>query len=247
MDIASVVGLSLGTGLIVGIMATTGGLMMYWDFVSLVIVMGGAFFATMARFSMPVFIKGMMSGMIAIKADLQDDAELIDEIVDCATIARKESILALEKVPVKNVFFAKSVRCMVDGYDPDLIRALLALETSNLKTRHAVGKDVYTYLGDACPAFGMIGTVIGLIVIMANLDDPSAIGPGLAVALVTTLYGSLFSNMYFIPITSKLEFNSKAEVQNLKIIKVGVEAMLAGENPKMIRSKLGSFLGEKDE
>ena len=247
MDIATLVGLTVGSALLIGVMAMTGGLMMYWDLISLVIVLGGAFFATMARFSMPIFIKGLMAGLKAIKADVQDETELVEEIVECATIARKESILALEKVPVKNLFFAKSVRCMVDGYDPDLIRSLLALETSNLKARHAIGKDIYTYFGDGCPAFGMIGTVIGLIVIMANLSDPSKIGPGLAVALITTLYGSLLSNMYFIPITSKLEFNSKQEVKSLQIIKVGVDAMLAGENPKMIRSKLGSFLGEKDE
>ena len=246
MDLASLIGLVVGTLLLVGIMQFTGGILLYWDLTSIIIVLGGSFFATMARFSLSTFIKGLSAGLKAVHNNLQDDAELIEEIIECAQIARKESILALEKFPVKNQYFAKAVRCMVDGYDPELIRALLDLEIMNLKKRHKIGNDIFNYLGEACPAFGMIGTVIGLIVIMANLSDPSKIGPGLAVALVTTLYGSLLANMYFIPVTSKLEFNSRAEVQNLEIIKVGVDALLAGENPKIIRSKLGSFLGEKD-
>lgn len=246
MDLASLIGLVVGTLLIVGIMQLTGGILLYWDLTSIVIVLGGSFFATLARFKLSAFMKGMTAGLKAFHTNVQDDSELIDEIIECANIARKESILALEKFPVKNEFFSKAVKCMVDGYDPDLIKALLDLEMINLKKRHKIGKDIFAFMGEACPAFGMIGTVIGLIVIMANLADPSKIGPGLAVALVTTLYGSLLANLYFIPITSKLEANSRAEVQNLEIIKVGVEALLSGENPKIIRSKLGSFLGEKE-
>ena len=223
-----------------------GGMLLYWDLISLVIVLGGAFFASMFRFSMPSFINGLKAAAVAFKGGAQDEEELVNEIIECANVARKGSILSLEKHPVKNEFLARSVRSMVDGIDPEIIDNIIALEMDNMKKRHKDGQDLMDSMGEMCPAYGMIGTVIGLIVIMANLSDPSKIGPGLAVALVTTLYGSLFANMIFIPMASKMRFLSKHELKNMEIIKEGIKGLLAGENPKIIRSRLGSFIGEKD-
>lgn len=219
---------------------------MYWDLTSLIIVLGGAFFATMFRFTLPVFINGLKAAAVSFKGGMQEEEELINEIIECANVARKGSILSLEKHPVKNEFLARSVRSMVDGIDPSIIDNIIALEIDNLKRRHKNGQDLLDSMAEACPAFGMIGTVIGLIVIMANLSDPSKIGPGLAVALVTTLYGSLLANMIFIPMSSKLKFKSKREQTSMEIIREGIRGLLAGENPKIIRSRLASFIGEKE-
>ena len=223
-----------------------GGMLLYWDLTSIMIVLGGAFFASMFRFSMPSFISGLKAAAIAFKGGMQKEEDLVNEIIECANIARKGSILSLETYPVKNKFLSRSVRSMVDGVDPEIIDSIIALEIENLRRRHKDGQDLMDSMGEACPAFGMIGTVIGLIVIMANLSDPSKIGPGLAVALVTTLYGSLLANMIFIPMSAKLRFKSKHEQKNMEIIREGLRGLLAGENPRIIRSRLASFLGEKD-
>ena len=247
MEIASLVGIIGGIAVVVVVMNITGGMLLYWDLTSLIIVVGGAFFATMFRFTMASFINGLRAGAVAFKGGLQDEEELVNEIIECANVARKGSILSLEKHPVKNDFLAKSVRNMVDGIDPEIIDAILSLEMDNMKKRHKDGQDVMDYMGEATPAYGMIGTVIGLIVIMANLSDPSKIGPGLAVALVTTLYGSLFANMFFIPMASKLKYISRQELKNMQIIREGIKGLLAGENPKIIRSRLSSFIGGEKE
>lgn len=246
MDIATTGGLAAGSAVILGIMVTTGGLGLYWDFPSVVIVIGGGLSAVMVRFSLPVFLAGLKSGLLAFTGKVQDSTELVEEIVECANIARKGSVLSLEKHVASNPFLNKAIRCMVDGYDPEIIDSILVLEKGNLKLRHGYGHSVYEELGEGFPAFGMIGTVIGLVVIMANLDDPNAIGPGLAVALITTLYGSLFANLFAMPIGGKLKFSSKQECINVDIIREGVKGLLGGENPKVIRAKLGSFLGEKE-
>lgn len=246
MDIATLIGMVGGTLLVVAIMNFTGGILLYWDLTSLIIVLGGSLFATMARFNLGSFVNGLKASVKTLKTDTQDQEELIEELIECANVARKGSILSLEKHPVRNLYLNKAVRYMVDGYDPEIIDSILDLEVTNLKARHADGQAFYDNMAEGCPAFGMIGTVVGLIVIMANLSDPSKIGPGLAVALVTTLYGSLLANMYFIPMAAKLKYNSKKEVQNIEIIKEGVRGLLAGENPKIIRARLASYLGEKE-
>ncbi|MFK7871981.1 MAG: motility protein A [Oligoflexales bacterium] len=250
MDLATILGLICGSAVVVGCMVVSSaelGLGMYWDLLSLVIVMGGSLFATMMRLNIPCFMAGLKAIPICFKSSVASYAEMVDEIIECATVARKGSILSLEKHTVNHPYLNKAVRSMVDGYDADTIEGILSTEMLNLKRRHKHAHDVLDFLGESCPAFGMIGTVVGLIVIMANLSDPSKIGPGLAVALVTTLYGSLFSTLIFIPLSSKLKFNSTMERTGLEMIKIGSRGIIAGENPKVIRAKLSSYLGEKEE
>ena len=247
MDLATIVGFVGGTVVVVGVMITAGGLELYWDLTSIVIVLGGSLFATLIRLSIPAYLAGLKALPVAFKSSVTPPGEMVDEILECATVARKGSILSLEKHTVNHLYLAKAVRNMVDGYDVDTIETILNTEITNLKRRHKYAHDLLDFMGESCPAFGMIGTVIGLIVIMANLQDPSKIGPGLAVALVTTLYGSLLSTLVFIPLASKLKFNSTLERNGLEIIKLGARGILAGENPKVIRAKLSSYLGEKEE
>ena len=242
MDLATILGGIIGTALVFAVMSLSGSLIMYWDFMSMVIVLGGALCSSMMRWPLKNFIGGVQVGLKAITNKLDEPQALIDRIVDLADKARKNSILSLDGEQIDNEFLAKGVRLAVDGADPEFVNAVLTDEINSLKRKLADGRGIFDDMGEACPAFGMIGTVIGLIVIMANLADPSKIGPGLAVALVTTLYGSLIANMFFIPVGKKLKYRSTEEVRNYEIIKTGVLAILSGMNPKLIRERLETHL-----
>ncbi len=251
MDLGTVVGLGAGTFFILLTMLLSGSIAMYWDLLSVIVVIFGSISATMARFPLNVFLGAGKVGMKAVFSGVDDPKELSAEIVELANTARKGSILALESVEVTNRFMAKGVRYMVDGYDPALIDEILTLEMAYTVKRHKDGKAIFDALAEAFPAFGMIGTVIGLIVIMANLSDVNAIGPGLAVALITTLYGAILANLVAFPVAAKLDYRSKEEVQGMAIIKAGVSGILNGENPRAIAERLEAFMapdsGDGDE
>lgn len=219
-----------------------GSLALYWDLPSLIIVIGGASCGVMARWPLNGFISGSLAALKAISSTIPEPKVIIDQIVELANVARKGSILALEKVAIEDPFLAKCVKYMVDGYDPKVIDDLIELEIENLDKRHTDGRAVMENFAEAAPAFGMIGTVVGLIVIMANLSDPDALGPGLAVALITTLYGAMFANMFAIPVGQKLKWRSDEEILNMSIIQHGVASITKGENPRAIREKLESFI-----
>jgi len=246
LDLGTLIGFVGGTGLVLLVMMLSGSLMMYWDFLSILIVLGGAAFSTLMKWNLGHAIGSIKVGMKALFNTVDEPTQIIDEIISLADTARKNSILALEKVEIQNSFLAKMVRYMVDGYDQGVINEIIDVEMMSLSRRHKTGRQMFDDMAEACPAFGMIGTVIGLIVIMANLSDPDKIGPGLAVALITTLYGSLMANMIFIPLSGKLKLRSGEEMVNLTLIKEGVNAILGGENPRTIRQKLDSFLTPSD-
>lgn len=245
MDLATVVGMVLGLVVVVIVMLLSGSLLMYWDLMSIMVVIGGALCATMMRWPLDVFLGGVKVGMGAILNKIDSPEELIDLIIELSNKARKESILALEQVEIENPMLAKGVRLAVDGAAPELIEEIITDETRVLKKKLNDGAAIFDDMGEACPAFGMIGTVIGLIVIMANLADPSKIGPGLAVALVTTLYGAMAANMFFVPIAKKLKYRAHEQLVNCQIIKVGVLGILNGVNPKLIKERLHTFTGKE--
>lgn len=242
LDLASLIGLIGCAGVVLFGMLLGGTMEMYWDFPSLVIVVGGAGCGVLTRWPLNGFIAGLMAGLKAISSTIPSPKLIIDQIVELADVARKGSILALEKVSIEDPFLAKCVKFMVDGYDPKVIDDLIELEIDNLSQRHSDGRAVFENFAEAAPAFGMIGTVVGLIVIMANLADPDKLGPGLAVALITTLYGAMMANMVFIPVAQKLKWRSGEETLNMNIIRYGVASITKGENPRSIREKLESFL-----
>jgi chemotaxis protein MotA len=242
MDISTIIGILGGGVVLLIVMLLSGPLLMFWDTLSLLIVMGGAFFSVMMRWPMKNFINGWKASVVTIKGGSMETQKLIDEILELAQVARKGSVLALEKVPIEDKYLAKAIRLMVDGNDPSVINDILDVDISRMKQRHKDGRGVLENMGDATPAFGMIGTVIGLVVIMANLTDPSKIGPGLAVALVTTLYGSLMANVFFIPMSQKLEYRSKNEITNMFVIREGINSIVNGENPRVVQEKLESYL-----
>ena len=245
MDLGTLIGFIGGFGLILVSMVMAGSLGLFADLLSIIIVFGGAFFSVMIRYPLDIFL-GMFGAMMKIISQpATKPQDIIEVAVECANTARKGSILALEKVQIEHEFFAKTVRLLVDGFEPEVINGMIDLEIDNLAQRHKTFRQIVESMGEACPAFGMIGTVIGLIVIMANLSDPNAIGPGLAVALITTLYGALVANMIFVPIAAKLKYRSNEELEIMEIIREGVNSISKGENPRAIRQKLESFIPPK--
>lgn len=182
--------------------------------------------------------------MKAVKYPLDDPASLIERLVKYAELARKNGILALDGAtdPNDDPFMAKGIQLAVDGIDPDQIRETMETELEYLQERHAQGKSVMSNFGKYAPAFGMIGTLIGLVAMLKTLSDPSSIGPKMAVALITTFYGAVMSNLIFLPAADKLGMRDAQEKMNKEIIINGVLAIQSGDNPRMVEQKLMIYL-----
>lgn len=248
MDIGTLGGLVAGMGLIAyGIIAGGVGFMPYVDVGSIVIVFGGTFSVIFIAYPMSK-VMGMSQVLKKVMSNPDDNvAEIIYRIIELANVARREGLLALEEAvtDVKDAFLRKGVTLIVDGTDPELVKSILETELSYSGARHDEGKGMFETLGAMAPAFGMIGTLIGLVAMLKNLEDPSSIGPSMAVALLTTFYGSVLANLFFIPIAKKLENRNDEELIIKEIMIEGLLSIQAGENPRIIEEKLKSFLSPK--
>lgn len=242
MDISTVAGLVLATVAIVGSIIYGSPLMLFFDLPSVFVVFGGVIATTLIKWPMEA-VKTLVSVYLkSVFTNPIDPKGIIEEIQRLAETARRESVFALEKVPVEDPFLKKAVTLAADNRPPEVITSILSLEISAMEERHTTGIDILDGMGADGPAFGMIGTLIGLVQMLANMSDPSAIGPAMAVALLTTFYGSVIANVFTIPIANKLKQRSKAESTKMNIIVAGVLGIVAGENPRVIREKLDSFL-----
>jgi chemotaxis protein MotA len=173
--------------------------------------------------------------------------ELIERIVGFAETARREGILALEQAieDGDDIFLSSGVRLAVDGTEPDLIMDILETELQFVEERHKQGQEIIANMGNAAPAFGMIGTLIGLVIMLKNMDDPAAIGPGMAIALLTTMYGAIMANILFGPVSAKLKIYSQKEVLAKRMIIEGIMSIQSGDNPRIVEHKLSVFLSPK--
>ena len=247
MDVATVVGLILGFGVIVTTLIMGGGVAIFIDIPSMCIVVGGMFCASMIHFSLPqvMGIFAIIKKTVMIK--LQRPHEIIQQMVNFAAISRRDGALALEEQIRKtdNAFMVKGLQMLVDGQDEETVRELMNLEIQYLQERHAVGKKILEFMGAAAPAFGMIGTLIGLVQMLRNLSSPDQIGAGMAVALITTFYGAILSNLVFIPLAGKLGIYSKAETLAMEMTVEGICTISRGENPTVVREKMQSFISPK--
>ena len=243
MDLASIIGFSLGIASIAGSIAIGGvGFGAYIDGPSIVLIFGGLFASTMIRWPLDVVKDTVKIYMKALFSNSQNPKVMIDEIIKLAEVARRESVFALEKVPVEDKFLKKSVTLAADNRPPEVITSILGLEITAMEERHTKGADLLEGMGSDGPAFGMIGTLMGLVAMLKNMSDPSSIGPAMAVALLTTFYGAIIANLFCIPVGMKLKQRSKEESTRMNIIVAGVLGIVAGENPRTIREKLESFL-----
>jgi len=246
MDIATIIGVVFGLVVVVGTIVIGGGWQSFVHLPSLAITMGGMLCATLIHFSLPQFLGIFSVVKKTIVTKIPPPSELIQNMVNFAAINRRDGALALEQeMPkINDVFFVKGLQMLVDGQDSESMRNLMFLEIDNLRDRHSTGKKILEFMGAAAPAFGMVGTLIGLVQMLKNLSSPDQIGAGMAVALLTTFYGAFSANLIFIPLAGKLGIYSKAESTAMEMIVEGVCAMAEGDNPTTIREKLQAFISQ---
>ena len=247
MDIATLLGLVIGVAMVVfGIISSggTGAFKYFIDPASILITIGGSIGATLTSNKLQDFINALKAISLTIKDDNKDPGEVIHTIIDLSNIARKEGLLALEEAAngIEDQFLKKGVMLVVDGTDPDLVRGILETDLMCLEERHKTVIAVWEKWAEMGPAWGMIGTLIGLINMLQNMSDPNSIGPSMSVALVTTLYGSLIANWLASPTAAKLSENHARELTLRTITIEGLLSIQAGENPRVIEEKLKSFL-----
>lgn len=248
MDLGTVIGIVLGFGLIITAMALGVGVGPYLDIQSFLIVVGGSSASLLIAFKMEEVKQMVTVFMIAVKPPQSDIPTLIEKLVGYATDARRDGILALEsKVNnEENDFLKKGLSLAVDGNEPDIIRDLLEIETDQLDARHRSRAAMFDQFGALAGSFGMIGTLVGLVAMLVNMSDPASIGPAMAVALITTLYGAIIGNILGAPVANILLVRNTDEVLVMKIIVEGIMSIQAGDNPRTLEQKLLSFLAPKE-
>ncbi|QDU79123.1 Chemotaxis protein PomA [Polystyrenella longa] len=250
MDKASVGGLLAGIALLLIAIAIAPGssFAAFIDYPSAAVVIGGAFAACMIAFPMGPFF-GM--GKVLMKVffpKAQDLGPVVRQLVEFAEVARREGILALEgkTADIEDPFILMGIQMAVDGTDAELMETVLRTEMEAVAGRHKNGKSLLDTMGRYAPAFGMIGTLMGLIIMLGNMDDPEAIGPGMAVALITTLYGAIVSNLLFLPFADKLAYYSKKELMIREVIVRGIISIQEGDNPRVLEQKLQTYLPKNE-
>jgi len=245
MDFGIIIGIVAGFVLIFMGIATNGGsVMAFLDAPSLLIVLGGTISSTLVNYKFDQVIGVINLARVALFGGGQSLRDAIHLLVSFAEKARREGLLAMEEEAeqLEDHFLRKGIRLVVDGTDPETVRQILDIELTFLEERHRSGQQIFDHMGAMAPAFGMAGTLIGLIIMLGNLDDPDTIGPAMAVALITTFYGVLLANLVFIPIAGKLRVKSEEEILLREVMIEGILSIQAGENPHIVEQKLESFL-----
>ncbi len=247
MDLATITGIVIGVFLILLAIVQSGRLTSFIDIGSIMIVFGGTFGATLINFP----LSDVLSVIGVIKKGFlnkpPDPTKNIKMLVEFAEIARREGILALEDRinDIEDPFLKEGIQLAVDGTEPELMKTILDTEIDSLQNRHELGASIMKTMGTFAPAYGMIGTVIGLILMLGTMSDPSTIGPSMAVALITTFYGAVLANLIFLPLAGKLETISSQEVMVKELVKEGVLSIQSGDNPRIVEQKLISFIPPK--
>src|SRR5580700_2732438 len=246
MDIATSLGLLSGVAVLVTLMLMGGGLSMFFSDHAVIIIFGGSFAATLIRFPLSSIFHGLPLGMKFVFSMRRiSQRELVDEIAGLAEIARKQGPIGLEKVEIEDTFLAKGIRFVADGYDADFIRDNLERDRDNFLTLLDEGQKIYRAIGDCAPAFGMIGTLLGMVQMFANMTDPSKLGPFMATALLATLYGAVVANLWCLPLADKLPLKLADEEVNRTLIIDGVLMIREAKSPTLVREMLLAYLPEK--
>ena len=242
MDLATLIGLLCAIGIIVASIFLGGSASTFVNIPSLLVVVGGTIGAVLMQFSMGQFFGAMKVGLKAFFNQAQAPEELIETTIDMANSARKGGLLALEEKDTGNPFFQMGIQMMVDGHEPDVVRQMMTSEMTLTVERHDLGQKIFKSIADVAPAMGMIGTLIGLVQMLANMDDPKSIGPSMAVALLTTLYGAMIANVFAGPVAEKLGLRSNEERLVKSMIIDGVSGIQEGRNPRVIEGMLMTYL-----
>jgi chemotaxis protein MotA len=246
MDIATGLGLVAGVVVIATLILMGGDFRMFYDVHAIIIIFGGSIAATLIRFPLVAMMHGLPLGMrFAFSLRSASSRELVDELAGYAEVARKSGPIGLEKIMPEDPFLAKGIRFVADGYDADFIRDNLERDRDNFLTHLDEGQKISRAIGDCAPAFGMIGTLIGMVQMFANMTDPSKLGPFMAVALLATLYGALVANLFCLPIADKLHVKLVEEEINRTLIIDGILMIRESKSPTLVREMLLAYLPEK--
>ncbi len=246
MDIATGLGLLAGATVVCTLMLMGGDLRMFVSDHAVIIIFGGSFAATLIRFPLATIFHGLPLGVkFAFTMRRTSQRELVDEIASLAEIARKQGPIGLEKVEIEDPFLAKGIRFVADGYEAAFIRDNLERDRDNFLTQLDEGQKIYRAVGDCAPAFGMVGTLIGMVQMFANMTDPSKLGPFMATALLATLYGAVVANIICLPIADKLHLKLADEEINRTLIIDGVLMMRESKSPSLVREMLLAYLPER--
>jgi chemotaxis protein MotA len=253
MDISSIIGVVSGMGFVLGTIMLGGSIMMFVNIPSVLVVMGGTIAATMVGYPLSDFLSIFKTAMRVFIFKIQAPEEIIANLVEISNKARKGGLLSIEG-DIQNTedpYLAQALQMTVDGVKTADIAAIMQKKMSLTKKNLDIGANIMDSMGAYAPAFGMIGTLIGLVQMLANLDDPSSIGPKMAVAMITTFYGAVLANLFFIPMSNKLAGRNEEEITNMTIIFEGILSIREGEHPKLMEDKLNIYLtdskGNKDK
>jgi chemotaxis protein MotA len=244
VDLATLIGLIGGFSVIIYSMILGGSLGMFVDMPSVLIVLVGSVLVAMMKFNLGTFLG---AGKVAAKAfsfKLDKPDELIESVVELADAARKGGLLSLEGKEIPNKFLSRGIQLLIDGHDGEVVRSLMVRDKNLAVDRHKSSVQVFTALADLGPAMGMIGTLVGLVAMLSNMDDPKSIGPAMAVALLTTLYGAMLANMLCIPLADKLKVRMGEEEMIKSMVIDALLAIQAGQNPRVIETMLRTYLPE---
>jgi chemotaxis protein MotA len=246
MDIVTLLGSILGFVLVIGAMAMGGDLALFYNGPGLLIVVGGTFAAICVTFPLKDVIDSHMGALSMFMKKKGKVEDVVNIMVRIAEISRREGLIALENIQTENPILKKACQLIADNADPQLIRDTLTIEIGTMKRRHNISIEVFQKLAGYSPAFGMIGTLIGLVQMLSNLSDPTSLGPAMAVAILTTFYGSIMANLIFLPFAGKMRARTSQEELHLQIIFEGAKSILENNNPRLVYEKLSSFEPPKE-
>ena len=242
MDLATLLGMLGAIGIVLAAILTGGSALVFVNVPSILIVVGGTIMVVMIKFSMGQFFGAFKVAITAFINKTDDPEAVIEKIVELANIARKEGMLALENAEIENEFLDEGIKMLIDGNSREVVEAVMQKDLKATIDRHTWGAKVFSATADVAPAMGMIGTLIGLVQMLSNMDDPKSIGPAMAVALLTTLYGAMIANMVAMPLADKLTLRKADENRIRSMCLDGVLAIQEGQNPRIIESMLKAYL-----
>ena len=243
MDILTLVGLLAGTLIVLLAMLANATVLTFLNLPGLAIVLGGTFAVTLIKFRMPSVLSAFRLAFRAAFTDrLARPAELIREVGVLARVVRKEGILGLENHDTKDEFLQKAINLCVDGHPPELVEEALLQDSQQTAERYEVAERVFRGIGESAPAIGMLGTLVGLVQMLNTLADPSSIGPAMAIALLTTLYGAFIAQLMALPLADKLQLKAEDDARNQMLIITSIKSIMRGENPRVMTELLSSYV-----
>ena len=245
MDAASLVGVLLGLGLIVGAIFLGGDLTYFFNLPGIMIVVGGTIAATLITFQLKDVIAAFKAAIFVFSEKKSDPNDMVETMIELCSLSRRQGLIALSRLEYENDLLRKACNLIADGSKEELIRDTLNIEIDSMKQRHFIIQDIFRKMATYAPSFGMMGTLIGLVQMLRQLNNPDTIGPAMAVALLTTFYGMLLSTLFFLPIAGKLKDRTLVELINLEIMFEGAISILEDNNPIFVYEKLSSYIPAK--